>query len=664
MTTVADPPEMISVPGPSGVRPAVVNAHSRWRSIQLSDQVLIGLLILLAVLCYGNSLFNGFVYDDEQQILQNPYVKSWHYLPQIFSTTVWSFVGAAGTTNYYRPLMTFTFLVLWQLFKDIPFGFHLFNVTLNAAVVVLVFVAGRRLLQDRRVAWLAAALFAIHPVHTEVVDWIAAVPELEVTFFVLLTFWLFTQLDKGSWKFQLATVTTFALAVLCKEPALMFAPLAIAFEHFVRPDNHQLSFAAKTRRYLPLCTVAAAYLLLRIMLFGKLAPVLQHPKITWPQAIYSAFALIAGYAKYLFWPAPLSAFHVFHPSTSLLEPPVILGLMAVGFAVAMVIYLHKRAPAAAFCILWMGITIAPMLNARWMAANVFTERYLYLPSVGFCWLVAWYATNLWDRPPAPAQWPHRLMAVAAVAVVVLAVSSTVLRNRVWRDDMTLYTRTLQTNPDAAVIRSNLGSLYFDAEQFDRALQEWQLALAQKPDNVVTMNALGILYTRVGRFADADAMFKQAIAAKPLWGDSHFSHGLLLQKTGDLPGALLEFKTAVTLSPLSGPAHRWYGEALVKNSQLEEAMPQLKEAVELEASLESMHDLSEVYFLQGRNAEAELLLRRMTSQFPYDSSAHLMLGKMLEQAGKPQEARIEYKAGLANDPNNMKAKAALQRLTSK
>jgi Flp pilus assembly protein TadD len=664
MTTVADPPEMISVPGLSGVRPAVVNAHSRWRSIQLSDQVLIGLLILLAVLCYGNSLFNGFVYDDEQQILQNPYVKSWHYLPQIFSTTVWSFVGAAGTTNYYRPLMTFTFLVLWQLFKDIPFGFHLFNVTLNAAVVVLVFVAGRRLFQDRRVAWLAAALFAIHPVHTEVVDWIAAVPELEVTFFVLLTLWLFTKQDKSSWRFQMASVTSFALALLCKEPALMFAPLAVAFEHFVRPDNDQTSFAAKTRRYLPLCTVAAAYLLLRIMLFGKLAPVLQHPKITWPQAIYSAFALIAGYAKYLFWPAPLSAFHVFHPSTSLLEPPVILGLMAVGFAVALVIYLHKRAPAAAFCILWMGITIAPMLNARWMAANVFTERYLYLPSVGFCWLVAWYTINLWDRTPAPARWPHRHMAVAAAAVALLAVSSTVLRNRVWRDDMTLYTRTLQTNPDAAVIRSNLGSLYFDAEQFDRALQEWQLALAQKPDNVVTMNALGILYTRVGRFADADAMFKQAMAAKPLWGDAHFSYGLLLQKNGDLAGALSEFKTAVTLSPLSGPAHRWYGEALVKNGQLEEAIPQLTEAIELEASLESMHDLSGVYLVEGRSAEAALLLRRITSQFPYDSSAHLMLGKMLEQAGKPQEARIEYKAGLANDPNNVEAKAALQRLTSK
>ncbi len=662
MTTVADSPPIIrAAEAPSGAEPLLSRPVSRWRSIGLSDQHLIAVLILLSALCYGNSLFNAFVYDDGQQIVQNPYVKSWHYLPQIFTTTVWSFVGAAGTTNYYRPLMTFTFLVLWQAFKDIPFGFHLFNVTLNAAVVVLVFVAGRQLFHDRRVAWVAAALFAIHPVHTEVVDWIAAVPELEVTFFVLLTFLFFTQLDKSSRKFQVATVASFALALLCKEPALMFAPLAIAFEHFVRADNGGTSFVANMKRYVPLSVVAAAYLLLRVALFGKLAPVLQHPKITWPQTLYSALALVAGYTKYLFWPAPLSAFHVFHSSVSPWELPVLAGMGVFLTAVALMFYLHKRAPAAAFCILWMGITIAPVLNARWMASNVFAERYLYLPSVGFCWLVAWYAVRLWDRSRANASWPRGILAAAAIVIVLLAVLSTVRRNPIWGDDMTLYTRTLQTDPEAAVIRSNRASLYFDAMQYDKALPEWQLALAQKPDNVVTMNALGILYTRLGRNDDAEAIFEQAIAAKPLWGDSHFNHALLLQKTGHLPQALVEFTAGVTLSPLSAPAHRWYGEALLENNQRDEAVAQFKQAIELDATLESMHDLSELYILQGRNADAEPVIRRILAQFPYDCTAHLMFGNLLEQAGKRQEAAQEFRAVLRNDPNNTEAKAALQRL---
>jgi tetratricopeptide (TPR) repeat protein len=662
MTIVADPPEMISVPVPPGEAPAVSRPLSRWGSIHLSDQVLIGLLILLALVCYGNTLFNGFVYDDEQQILQNPYVKSWHYLPQIFGTTVWSFVGAAGTTNYYRPLMTFTFLALWQIFRDLPFGFHLFNVTLNAAVVVLVFVAGRQLFRDRRVAWLAAALFAIHPVHTEVVDWIAAVPELEVTLFVLLTFWLFTQLERGSWKFHLATVMSFALAVLCKEPALMFAPLAIAFEHFVRPDNRNTSLVAKITRYAPLCLVAAAYLLLRVALFGKLAPVLQHPKVTWPEAIYSGSALVAGYTKYLFWPAPLSAFHVFHPSASPWQLPVVLGIFVVLSVSMLILYLSKRAPEAAFCIFWMAITIAPVLNARWMATNVFAERYLYLPSVGFCWLVAWCAVRLWDHSnPSYAAWPRKLLVAAAVVIALPSVSSVIRRNRIWRDDMSLYSRTLQTNPDAAIIRSNLAGIYFANGDLTRADQEWSAALAGKPDNVVTMNSLGVLYTQQGRYSEAENILKRAINDKPLWGTPHYSYGIVLQKTGRMPEALKEFDRAVNLSPLNGAARRCYGEALEQNGQLDLAESQLQQSLQLEDSLRTLQDLAGLYLRMGRSTDAELILRRLVSEHPYDSQSHFQLAKILEDAGKREEARREYQAGLTTDPENAEARQALQRL---
>jgi len=661
MTTSAQPPDVMQ-PERSRPQPSpAVEASTHWLSKLPSDQALIGLLILLSLVAYGNTLFNSFVYDDEQQILQNPYVKSWHYLPQIFGSTVWSFIGAAGLTNYYRPLMTFAYLILWQMFGDIPFGFHLFNMTVNAAVDIMVFSAGRRLFNDRRVAWLAAALFAVHPIHTEVVNWIAALPELQVTFFVLLAFWLYTQLNTGAVKIYFGTVACFALAMLSKEPALMFAPLAIVYEHFVRPGNDTTQIKSKIVRYVPIFVIAAGYLLLRIALFGHLAPVLQRPKVTWPQAIYSAFALVGGYVKYLFWPAPLSAFHVFHPSLSLAELPVILGICVFALAAVTILYLHKRAPAAAFCIFWMGITIAPMLNARWMATNVFTERYLYLPSVGFCWLIAWAGITLWDRLPNSATALRRAMATACVAVVSVSLAAVIHRNTIWRDDLTLYTRTLQTNPDAAIIRSNLGALYYDSMQVDRAIAEWQVALAQKPDNIVTMNALGIGYTHVGRYADAEELFQQALAAKPLWGDSHFNHALLLQKIGRMPQALQEFKAGVTLAPLNGAAHRWYGEALLETSQLDEAVVQLQQAVKLESTLESMHDLVNAYARQGRYEETEPVLRRIIAKFPIDTSAHLQLGQTLENTGKLEQAKIEYQTVLAADPANLDAQAGVERL---
>jgi tetratricopeptide (TPR) repeat protein len=403
-------------------------------------------------------------------------------------------------------------------------------------------------------------------------------------------------------------------------------------------------------------------LLLRVALFGKLAPVLQHPKVTWPEAIYSGSALVAGYTKYLFWPAPLSAFHVFHPSASPWQLPVVLGIFVVLSASMLILYLSKRAPDAAFCIFWMAITIAPVLNARWMATNVFAERYLYLPSVGFCWLVAWCAVRLWDHDSSSyAAWPRRLLVAAAVVIALLSVSSVMRRNRIWRDDMSLYSRTLQTNPDAAIIRSNLAGMYFANGDLKRADQEWSAALAGKPDNVVTMNSLGVLYTQQGRYSEAENILKHAINDKPLWGTPHYSYGIVLQKTGRMPEALKEFDRAVNLSPLNGAARRCYGEALEQNGQLDLAESQLQQSLRLEGSLSTLQDLAGLYLRMGRITDAELILRRLVFEHPYDSQSHFQLGKILEDTGKGEEAQHEYQAGLTTDPENAEARQALQRL---
>jgi tetratricopeptide (TPR) repeat protein len=628
------------------------------------NKYLIPLLILISLLCYGNTLLNGFVYDDDQQILQNPYVKSWHYLPQIFGTTVWSFVGQAGTTNYYRPLMTFSFLVLWHVFGQLPFGFHLFSILVNALVVYLVFDTGNLLFNDRRIAGVSALIFAIHPVHTETVAWIAALPDLEATFFLLLALSLLARTGKMNWKRSLGVQTSFLLALLCKEPALMFSLLAIVFLHLVKIDRESAPTTQEILEDLPFCAIGLCYLGLRVALFGKVAPVLQHPNVSWSQAICSAFAMIYDYTKLLLWPAHLSAFHVFHPSNSLADFKVLAGVGISTLAIFAITILFRKSPPAAFAILWIGVTLAPVLNARWMAANVLTERYLYLPSVGFCWLVGWCSAQSWDALAAlrsPVRDLRFAIATMVAAIVVLGSTKTIFRNTDWQNDLTLYTRTLATDPDAAVIRSNLGGVYFRSGQFERAGREWEIALAGKPDNVVTMNALGVLYTQENKYAEAREMLQRAITAKPLWGTAHCTYGLLLQKTGEPDHALEEFKTAVQLSPLDATGRLRYGDALLAANKLDDAEAQLKSAVDLEPSLEALQSLTQLYLQEERYSQAEASLRRIVKEFPYDSGAHFSLGRLLEMDKHFGEAKQEYLAGLATDATNAEAKTAIKRI---
>jgi tetratricopeptide (TPR) repeat protein len=659
ITIPADPvPEAPARSVESG--PSQKAARAGW-----SDSTLVALLLLATLVCYANILGNSFVYDDGQQILQNPYVKSWHFVPQIFGTTVWSFVGQAGTTNYYRPLMTFTFLVLWHIFGLMPFGFHLFSLLMQFAVVTMLFYAGCRLFKDVRMAWLAALLFAVHPIHTEAVAWIASVPDLEASFLLLLALWLLAADGEWNWKIGLGTLVCFALALLCKEPALMFAPLAVVFEHLAANDRAETTLRQKALRYAPLCALGVLYLFLRVALFGKLAPVLQRPRLTWPETIYSAFALILDYTRLLLWPARLSAFHVFHASTVPGSPRVIGGVVIFVLCVAALLFLRKRAPAAAFAVLWLGVTLGPVLNARWMASNVLAERYLYLPSIGFCWLMAWCAVRLWDALPAGNSARLGRVALAGVlgTLVVAGAAATMLRNRVWQNELQLYTRTLETDPDAHIIRSNLGGVYFGLGDLARAGKEWEQALAGKPDSVNTMNSLGILYREQGRFAASHEMLERAIAAKPQWTDPHFNLGQLLQKEGNDAEALREFATAVELAPFNPTARYWYGHALLRAHRYAEAEAELQQSAALapEASFGALCDLVTVYLATSQTEQAATLLRHIVADYPYDSKAHFELAQILEAQGQTGAAVKEYQQGLSLEPGNAEAAGAVRRL---
>ena len=264
----------------TGVAPTPLPAR---RLARYGNPHLFAILIALALLPYINSLTNGFVYDDNAQVLNNPYVQSFSRLGDIFSTTVWSYVGAQGVTNYYRPMMTFSYLILYQLFGPLAYPYHLVSVLLHVLIVCLLFLLTLRMTENRLLALVAAGMFALHPVHTESVAWIAAVTDLQLTLFFLLAFWFFLRCAApGGGRRPLMTaamVASFVLAIASKEQSLMLPVLATAYEHGFRPDRSETTFFQKAGRYYLFWLISLAYLMFRVRFFGALAPVvIQVPK--------------------------------------------------------------------------------------------------------------------------------------------------------------------------------------------------------------------------------------------------------------------------------------------------------------------------------------------------------------------------------------------------
>ena len=210
----------------------------------------------------------------------------------------------------------------------------------------------------------------------------------------------------------------YVLALLSKEQAFTLPLLVTVYEHFYRDDRNQTGWALKLSRYAVLWILAVVYLVLRVVFLGGLGAVAR-PGLHWGATALSALALFGAYVFKVIWPVHQSMYYTFHESTTLFDIRVIAGAAASIGCVALFIVLWRRASVISFALVWFVVTLAPVLNARLLAPNVFAERYLYLPSVGFSWLAGWSLVALWDKASARGSLWRWLVVGAMTALAVL-----------------------------------------------------------------------------------------------------------------------------------------------------------------------------------------------------------------------------------------------------
>src|SRR5258708_6987355 len=238
---------------------------------------LLGVLLLLSFLVYANAVVNGFVYDDHTQIERNPYVHSFKYAGAIFGTSLAAEQGKQVLPNYYRPLINFSFLLCYELFGLSPYGFHLISILLNCAVVWLVFVVSAELFSSEWLALIAAAFFALHPIHTEPVVWIDGVSDLYVSVFYLLAFWLFLHQEHAQGRraiwVRTGMIASFAFALFSKETAMAFPFLVTIYWPVYSSHRLATNWTRKLSRYGGCLVAPWIYLSVRaLVLWAPLPP--------------------------------------------------------------------------------------------------------------------------------------------------------------------------------------------------------------------------------------------------------------------------------------------------------------------------------------------------------------------------------------------------------
>jgi len=523
----------------------------------LTESRALFLIIASTVLVYTNSLNGAFVFDDKKQIAGNPELHTLSNIFHSFTSDVWSFQRGTLTAGiplpYYRPLFTAYLTLNYQIFGLWEPGWHLTNLLVHATVTVFIYFLLKRLSGDQLIAMLAALIFGLHPAHVESVSWISGIPDpLAALFYVPSMIWYVRYREEGGRKWLAASVVTFGLSALCKETALAL-PLVLGvweLAHLKTKKGLALRLKEIVLQLVPFAVVAVGYLAIRFSVLGLIS--WKHPFMAQvpDAAIWMTVPYVfVNYLKHLIAPFYLSLIYspAFITSASdtrfLLSVGVLLGLGYIFW-----IYRKRLNAEVSVALALIIAPLLPVLNLRvFHYEYVIQDRYLYLPSIGFCYLVAICITRLASR--------RSFLAVAISAVVILAFgASTVLQNRVWHSSVALWQRAVYHSPNSRSTHYNLGLAYLGLKQYDSAVTELLEARRLDPEEAAVYNNLALAQAGLGNVDGAIANLKAALALDPRSLEAHNTLGAFLYDKGDYTGSRQEFSLVLERDPFSSSAH--------------------------------------------------------------------------------------------------------------
>jgi len=637
-----------------------------------------GLVLLVTVISYLPALDNAFVWDDLPNIAQNRSLRSVEGLKQIWT-------NPRASLQYY-PLTYTVFWVEYHLWGPHPFGYHLVNVLLHALNAVLLGV----LLESLAVpgAWLAALIFAVHPVHVESVAWATELKNVLSGFFFLASVLAWLRYRSGGERgrrFYGLAWALFLCALLSKTSTVSLPLVLLALiwwkdgEVRGRDAGALLPFFLAT----PLALVTAWVEKHDVGAVGA------EWQLTLLQRCLVAGRVVWFYAGKLVWPQPLM---FVYPRWSV-EPSVWWQwLFPLGTAAVLVLAWRGRGRwgkgplvATAF---FVGMTapVPAFYSLYYMHYSYVADHFQYLASMG---LIALAAAGL------TVALRHRagLMAVAVPVLIVLGALS-------WRhchafhDPETLWRDTLAKNPGCWMAHGNLGLLLAGEGKLAEAVGECDQAVWLNPADTQAHNNLGFVLAKQGETEEAIGEFQRALSLDPLNAGAYFNWGDALLRSGSARDAVLEYQKAVQLrpddvemlmqlgialarcgrldeaideyhhaleiDPGNAAAHYNLGVALMRNADLEQAIAQFQEAVGLDPGYVEAHgNLGAALARAGRLTEAIQEYEQALRLRPDSPALHNNLGLALQNEGKLEEAIAQFQEALRLDPDFKEASRNLE-----
>ena len=546
------------------------------------------LLICITAIIYFNSLANGFVYDDLGTIVENTHIKRLgNYFSSFYNQSYFKISGGEAT---YRPVATLSYYLLYAFSDQNPFGYRLFSYTLHIFNVILAYLLVHAIIGHKRTAVIAGLLFACHPVNAEAVNGISYNEDLLAAFFFFLALLSYMRLQpaapKPGYVLLLLSLLFFLLGLLSKEMAITLPAILVLYDLILRePATGKISLTRalaviQDRKYYYAGYLGVSFFYLWLRFFAIYNPAEVETQI-WGRLIDRVIYLpviLLKYIKLSLFPYPLNADYVFSYPTRFLDPLPLTSLLVVLALVIYSLFALKKQSAVSFGIWWFFITLFPVYNLI-QIYNPFAERYLYIPLLGFCLVISILLEALLSRISFSRAGILRVFIVACVVGACSVI--TMNRNRDWRDSYSLWTQTLEVEPDSFRAHGNLARVYQNKGMIDASMREVKKTLELNPNDFKAYYNMGVILGEQGIVAEAISAYQKTIAMNPRFKNAHFNLGTIYKAQNRLEAAKQEFKKVVEIDPDDIEARNNLGVIYAMQGKLDAAIVEWQQVVALD-----------------------------------------------------------------------------------
>ena len=504
-------------------------------------------LAVLTWIVFGQTLRHDFVnYDDPRYVYQNTRITNGLDLAGI----AWAFTHIHAEN--WHPVTTISHMLDCQLYGLKAGGHHFTNVLLHTVAVVLLFLVFQQMTGAIWRSAFMAALFAIHPLHVESVAWVAERKDVLSGVFFTLTLLAYVHYARAPSIWRYVTVAlTFALGLMSK-PMLVTLPFVLLLLDYwplkrirteeSRAGRQLLRLFAEKVPLMALSAVSstATYLAQR----GALGWTEQLPILA---RINNAFVTYVIYVRQMFWPAKLAVFYP-HPENRLPQLEIGLAVALLACITTTALVLRKVAPYLITGWFWYLGMLVPVIGLVQVGWQGHADRYTYLPQVGL------YIAGTWAIADLTASFRRRILLGAAALLIIGALSWTAwIQTSYWRDSEMLFTHALAVTGKNDVAENNLGIVFLQRGELDKAIARLQAAIDLRPENGPAHNNLAKAFLQKGQLAEAMIHYRKFLEIEPQNVEARNILGTALIQQGHVREAVEQWQDALAIEPENGNA---------------------------------------------------------------------------------------------------------------